>query len=404
MVTPCPFWVICRSGQSELALRDYDQVPAAEVRSIFHGISTLIALVKSRVQDALALRLVDLLWDHAVCRHDAAGKTVFEYAVEVGSAQIVQHLVRRVDNESKTRAFVLAVYSKDFGMAEKLIAYGANVNAYFQHGLNAMHMSICYNNDTLLKLLLKKGADAELPTSSMGYSCLLLAVSRNRPISTVHMLLENGSNVHCVSRMSGMNVVLMAVEVGNREMVKLLLQYGADVHCVCFKRMNALHYACRNHDVAMVSDLLAYGVNLNWKNRHGLTPFDIGIGMHAQMNAAFVQFMHGRGATFKLAPYLARYCESEESGWGKIDFRHDLLTLLRLAPAPLQSWLPNLNNRLKKEWRSWCADVRADSCAFQVFKRAALPDVLITSIKAYLMENECILRAVQETMEEANIN
>jgi hypothetical protein len=165
-----------------------------------------------------------------------------------------------------------------------------------------------------------------------------------------------------------------------------------------------MHFACRNRDIGMVSDLLAYGVELNGENRHGLTPFDIGIGMDAQMDNAFVKFMHGRGATFKVAAYLARYCDGEESGWGKIDFKLDLLTLVRLAPEPLQSWFPHLNVRLKKEWQAWCSQVQTDSCAFEIFNRAALPDVLISVIKGFLMENEGVMKSVRETLDQANLN
>ena len=210
------------------------------------------------------------------------GKTVLNYASETGNKDRVEVLLKynasletRDDNYEGFTALMNAVDAGNVGIAELLLKQGANPNVTMgrrdmniielAHGsLEMINLLLSYrpskniiswayiraiqenrNDDEMIKLLVKNGADIDMPDEH-GETALVKAI-RQENTYVVDSLLKKGANPNEIATTSlhhyyyddfdEATALLLASWYGNFEIVDLLLKHGADPNVVIKTRV-----------------------------------------------------------------------------------------------------------------------------------------------------------------------
>ncbi|XP_036406254.1 NF-kappa-B inhibitor epsilon [Megalops cyprinoides] len=110
-----------------------------------------------------------------------------------------------------------------------------------------------------------------------GLTCLHLATLR-RNHRMVKLLMKKGANLNVPEGTSGKTALHMAVELHDVTMVKLLLNKGANVDAAMFNGCTPLHLAVGRQDAAMAHILCQSGADKMLKNMEDETPLDLADG------------------------------------------------------------------------------------------------------------------------------
>lgn len=109
----------------------------------------------------------------------------------------------------------------------KLIAAGADVNAFDEYGLTPLIEAIIVNKADMVKLLLSHGADVN-ETDPRGRAPLHWAVENNN-LAICEFLLEHGADPNAYTHAS-QPVLMQPLLRNQKELKTLLYQYGADLN------------------------------------------------------------------------------------------------------------------------------------------------------------------------------
>jgi hypothetical protein len=135
------------------------------------------------------------------------------------------------------------------------------------------------------------------------------------------------------------------------------------------------------------------------RNKNGLTALDAALSISTEVPKQLFYYMRDRGAEFSAAAYC-QHCTYEVMGWGTQIDVPDLLFLLRAAPVKPEEWMRHLNDRVRTEWREWCALTVSDGKARRSgFRRTLLPEDLERVVHSFLDEPAWINAAVRATVE-----
>jgi ankyrin repeat protein len=167
---------------------------------------------------------------------DAQGGSPLEYAAASGNISVVKALlangasVRGASPDGYTALHAAAV-EKNVAIVELLLAAGADVNAKTTNGVSPLLASVGspYTSSDVSLTLISHGADVNIADSE-GRTPLLTAISDSSP-RVVEELLKKGANPNAQSESigyPGYTPLHMAALSGSTEDVELLLRYGAD--------------------------------------------------------------------------------------------------------------------------------------------------------------------------------
>jgi ankyrin repeat domain-containing protein 50 len=151
--------------------------------------------------------------------------------------------------------------------AEVLLLAGAQVEARRQ-GMTPLIVSAEVGDNTMVLLLLEKGADIEAKTHD-GRTALRRA-AENGHEAAVRILLERRADVDAKNEF-GWTVLHRAAENGHEATVRVLLEHWADVDAKAAFRWTALHRAAENGHEATVRVLLEHRADINVKDESGGT-------------------------------------------------------------------------------------------------------------------------------------
>ncbi|MBB6637629.1 ankyrin repeat domain-containing protein [Cohnella thailandensis] len=140
-----------------------------------------------------------------------------------------------------------AVSANHKEMVKVLIKHKANVNAMDSQGYTAMHIAAYKGFANVLQLLLKAGGIVRMKAQGM-YTPLLLAVAKGR-VNCTRALLEKNADPNDALP-SGKTALMMAAELQNEEMVRILLGQGAASGVRDSEGRDAMHYANKNEAIA----------------------------------------------------------------------------------------------------------------------------------------------------------
>lgn len=135
-------------------------------------------------------------------------------------------------------------------------------------GITAAWLSVYYNHEDILKLLIKHGADVNHGTKQQ--STLLRVACYDNKINIVRLLIENGADVNKANNFNNTPLMLVAY-LGNYEIAQVLVENGADINAQALCGETALHFAAQQGNLEIVKYLLSLNAQF-LTDKNGLTP------------------------------------------------------------------------------------------------------------------------------------
>ncbi|MHC4694485.1 MAG: ankyrin repeat domain-containing protein [Planctomycetota bacterium] len=159
---------------------------------------------------------------------------------------------------------------RDIEIVELLIAAGADVNAkcYSEKAdsWTPLFFACVHENTKAVELLTAKRAKIHVRSES---GSTPMHYVPNAEIAQI--LIDNRANIHYKNK-DGYSPLHNAVKAGRMDVVKLLIDKRAYVTTINFQGTSLLHEAAVTNQKEMVELLVAEGVNVNAKDRAGMTP------------------------------------------------------------------------------------------------------------------------------------
>lgn len=181
------------------------------------------------------------------------GSTPLSLAAQLGKTEILEILQKSKANSGVKElrddsVFYNAVHSGNTTLVERLLSTGYRLQTIqFQGGLTPIHVAVQDDNEEMVDLLLKKGADVNARTSW------------------------------------GATPLHLAARQGSRAVMDLLITKGADVNADTKNGDTPLHLAAANGRANHASDLLEKGAKVDASNRFGNTPLLSAMGQNGTL-------------------------------------------------------------------------------------------------------------------------
>ncbi|XP_070575529.1 ankyrin repeat domain-containing protein 27-like isoform X2 [Ptychodera flava] len=137
-------------------------------------------------------------------------------------------------------------------------------------GLTPVHIAAAHGHESLVSLLIRRGANVNCRNKTQQCTPLHLAAQYNRP-GVMTLLLNHGAK--CNTRDTKGNTPLhFCCQNGHLEPAELLIKSGASVNVTNQRGNTPLHEASKWNQVPLLRLLLASGANVSARNKGQLTP------------------------------------------------------------------------------------------------------------------------------------
>ncbi|KAI1886290.1 hypothetical protein AGOR_G00212480 [Albula goreensis] len=215
-------------------------------------------------------------------RQDDDGDTALHIAVVQGVEDMVHRLIYTLKhshkdldiyNNLRQTPLHLAVITDQSALVEALLRAGSDPEALDRHGQTAAHLCCEHGLSACLQLILHHASRPPCleARNYEGLTPLHLAV-QNGNKKLVKILLDNQADIDAVDIKSGRSPLMHAVENNSMEMVNLLVENGCNVNAQSYSGNTALHSACGRGQVEAVRVLMRNGADSSLKNYHNDTP------------------------------------------------------------------------------------------------------------------------------------
>lgn len=163
-----------------------------------------------------------------------------------------------------------AAHWNDLGMADLLIAAGAQVSSTNDYGVMPLFLAATNGSAPMIDTLVKAGAspNASLPTGET----VLMTAARTGSTAAVNALLARGADVNAKQISKGQTALMWAASERHLDMVTTLLARGADPTAKTLAGFTPLMFAAREGAVDIVRLLLSKGADVNEAAPDGSTP------------------------------------------------------------------------------------------------------------------------------------
>lgn len=152
--------------------------------------------------------------------------------------------------------------SGDLPTVEVLLTHGADVQHAAPTDLNALEYAAKADRDSIVRLLLRKGAKLRLRDNNNASLLHMLAYSG--PDSMLRLILQElGTDLINQKDETGRTALFYAAENGHEARVATLIDFGADVNISMNTSASPLHEASRRGHCTVVKHLLSAGANVN---------------------------------------------------------------------------------------------------------------------------------------------
>ncbi|XP_077349985.1 uncharacterized protein LOC143998115 [Lithobates pipiens] len=210
--------------------------------------------------------------------------------------------------ESGLTPFMIAVRENRLSIVERFLELGVNLQEKTQDGRTALHVAAAYSKDEIVRLLLAKKAEPNLPGGPKDQLPLHYTAQRpNGAISIIQTLLRaSHKEARLVQDKDGCIPLLVAVEGGNLGICKELLSSHTDAQLKAKSKKcgdSALHACCRKRDVEVARLLVECGAPVDGRNDEGQTPLHIAAW---EGDEAMVKFLHQCKANPNITDKLER--------------------------------------------------------------------------------------------------
>ena len=164
--------------------------------------------------------------------------TEFVRAAKSGDLEKVQSLLNNqadvnAAQKDGTSALAWAVYNNDENMVDLLLrsgADGADANAANEYGINPLHLACINQNNSIVRKLLRGGADPNR-TKWTGESPLMTCANTGA-VSAVKDLLDNGADINASESTQDQTALMWAAAEKHPEVVKLLIERSANINAL----------------------------------------------------------------------------------------------------------------------------------------------------------------------------
>lgn len=172
-------------------------------------------------------------------------------------------------NRDGQNAFLLALEELHIELVFYLLYnYNPNVNKTLRDGTNPLYKASYFGDNSLVLLILSKGAEINR-TTSKGASALFVAAQEGHT-EVVRELLKNKADVD-LSRNGNVTPLHIAARRGRNSVVELLLEHHAEVNITDRHGFTPLMTACLGGHYPIVDTLLQNGASVNPRKLDGKT-------------------------------------------------------------------------------------------------------------------------------------
>jgi ankyrin repeat protein len=194
------------------------------------------------------------------------------YAAWLGFSDVLEYLIEEkgllvdLTDNSKRTALLAASYTGNRKLAERLIAWGGDVNLSNNTGQTPLIAAALRGQKEIVELLLQNGADASI-SNERGFNPLY-AACRNGHIEIFQLFLDRGwdSTVMCPN---GYTALHGGAGGGHIDIVRKSIERGAVINLVSSSRWTALNIASMAGHVEVVKILLENGADLTIPEQDG---------------------------------------------------------------------------------------------------------------------------------------
>jgi ankyrin repeat protein len=220
---------------------------------------------------------VEHLPPHVADDNDSMCASLFD-AAQVGNLLTVKFILKHKPetlyrrNTSERSALMIAAQHGQLSVVRYLIKFGANVLARDFRNQTAFHLS-CKNGHFRVMMFLWLNCEVDMRrVNSEGRTALLLAVQGgNLEIVKLLLLYDLNANVRDIY---GQDMIIIAAYEGHTKMVEWMMKNGSDLDTRDYSALTPLMVAARAGRVEIVICILeAHHKSLNQKDRFGRTAF-----------------------------------------------------------------------------------------------------------------------------------
>lgn len=129
-------------------------------------------------------------------------------------------------------------------------------------GQTSLHRAVCSENESMVRILLDRGADISRKDANGNTALHLAAANKYGSEALVKLLLDESADSNAQDHL-GQTALFAAVQNGNEEAVKLLLDSSVDINSKDSMGNVALHYAVEDGAESMVLLLLSHGADID---------------------------------------------------------------------------------------------------------------------------------------------
>ncbi|CAH2286050.1 serine threonine- phosphatase 6 regulatory ankyrin repeat subunit B-like [Pelobates cultripes] len=198
------------------------------------------------------------------------------------------------EQESGLTPLMIAVKENRLSIVERFLELGVNLSDRSSDNRTVLHVAAANSKDEIVRLLLNKKADPNIPGGPKNQLPVHYAALRpNGTVSVIQTLLKaSHKDARLVQDEDGCIPLFLAVDSGNLGICKELLSVQPDVQLKATSKKHgdtALHACCRKRDVEVARLLVEYGAPIDGQNSDGQTPLHI---VAAEGNETLLKFLH----------------------------------------------------------------------------------------------------------------
>ena len=144
------------------------------------------------------------------------------------------------------------------------------INFETDNHITTLMLAASKGNKEMVLFLADNGANLDV-RNEIGHSALAFAVIQNKP-EIVKILIEHGAQI--ISDNDGISTVMMAIQFGRFEILKMLNPSERDVNLKADDGWTALYFSIRNENIEILDYLLAKGACPNVVDTYSQSPLD----------------------------------------------------------------------------------------------------------------------------------
>ncbi|XP_053323897.1 serine/threonine-protein phosphatase 6 regulatory ankyrin repeat subunit B-like [Spea bombifrons] len=212
------------------------------------------------------------------------------------------------DQESGLTPFMIAVKENRLSIVERFLELGVNLNERTKDNRTALHVAAAYSKEEIIRLLLNKKADPNIPGGAKDQLPVHFAALRpSGAVGVIQTLLKaSHKEARLAQDKDGCIPLFLAVESGNLGVVKELLSVQTDVQLRANNKKHgdtALHACCRKRDLEVAKALVEHGASVDCQNGEGQTALHV---VAWEGDETMLKFLHQCKANPNIADKMDR--------------------------------------------------------------------------------------------------